>query len=78
MPQLNPNWSNDPNIRAVSHVHHACLMGASFLKPETAGFERMTPEIRERLSTLVDQWTEATRGLTALHSELLAQQVVKS
>ena len=77
MSQLNPDWHNDPNIRAVSHVHHACLMGAHFLKPETAGFKRMTPEIRERLSALFDQWNAAAQGLSALNRELIAQQVLK-
>lgn len=76
--QLNPDWQNDPDIRAVSHVHHACLMGANHLQPETAGFERMTPAIRKRLSTLIDQWTETTRGLAALQAELLQKQEVKA
>ena len=78
MPQLNPNWSNDPNIRAVSLVHHACLKGCRFIQPENAGFKRMTPEIRERLAALVQQWTEAANGLSDLMNELLEQQVLKS
>ena len=74
--QLNPDWNNDPDIRGVCHVHHACLMGANHLQPETAGFERMTPETRKRLAKLIDQWTEVTRGLADLRAELLKEQEV--
>ena len=74
--QLKPDWHTNPDVRAVSHVHHACLIGANHLQPETAGFERMTPEIRQRLSVLIDRWTEATHGLSELKSELLKQQEV--
>ena len=76
--QLKPNWHNDPDINPVMHVHHACLMGACHLQPETAGFERMSPAARKRLSVLVDQWASTARGLADLKTELLKKQEVTS